>query len=122
VGERLWLPLADLERATGWKLEPRGLCQGETCVPIPAAGRERWHDEAGRRFDFAAFAAHLGHAVARDPEHAAWSFGPPARGGAAPGSGPVEAPDFTLPDLEGRTHSLSSYRGKKVFLFCWASW
>ena len=33
-----------------------------------------------------------------------------------------EAPDFTLPDLEGRQHSLSDYRGRKVFLASWASW
>ena len=32
------------------------------------------------------------------------------------------APDFTLPDLEGRLHSLSEHRGKKVLLVTWASW
>jgi peroxiredoxin len=32
------------------------------------------------------------------------------------------APDFTLPDLEGRLHSLRDYRGRKVFLCSWASW
>ena len=30
--------------------------------------------------------------------------------------------DFSLPDLEGRTVQLSSYRGKKVIIFAWASW
>ncbi len=34
----------------------------------------------------------------------------------------LEAPDFTLPDLEGRPHSLSEYRGKKVLLVAYASW
>lgn len=34
----------------------------------------------------------------------------------------LQAPDFTLPDLNGRAHSLSDYRGKKVFLATWASW
>ena len=34
----------------------------------------------------------------------------------------LEAPDFTLPDLDGRMHTLSAYRGKKVFLAVWASW
>jgi hypothetical protein len=37
------------------------------------------------------------------------------------GGGSVEAPDFTLPDLDGRMHSLSDYRGRKVVLFTWAS-
>jgi len=32
------------------------------------------------------------------------------------------APDFTLPDLEGRSHSLSEHRGKKVFLVAYGSW
>jgi hypothetical protein len=34
----------------------------------------------------------------------------------------LEAPDFTLPDLEGRRHSLSEYRGQKVLLVAYASW
>lgn len=28
-----------------------------------------------------------------------------------------EAPDFTLPDADGKLHTLSSYRGKKVLLY-----
>jgi hypothetical protein len=34
----------------------------------------------------------------------------------------LEAPDFTLPDLAGRPHSLSAQRGKKVLLVAYASW
>jgi hypothetical protein len=34
----------------------------------------------------------------------------------------LDAPDFTLPDLDGRRHSLSQYRGKKVLLVAYASW
>jgi hypothetical protein len=34
----------------------------------------------------------------------------------------LEAPDFTLPDLEGRPHSLREQRGKKVLLVAYASW
>lgn len=34
----------------------------------------------------------------------------------------LEAPDFSLPDLDGRPHSLSGYRGKKVLLVAYASW
>ena len=34
----------------------------------------------------------------------------------------LEAPDFTLPDLDGRLHSLSQHRGRKVLLVAYASW
>ncbi|MBI3635877.1 MAG: cytochrome C biogenesis protein, partial [Candidatus Rokubacteria bacterium] len=34
----------------------------------------------------------------------------------------LEAPDFRLPDLEGRLHTLAQYRGRKIFLVSWASW
>jgi len=34
----------------------------------------------------------------------------------------LEAPDFTLPDLEGRLHSLAQHRGRKVLLVAYASW
>jgi hypothetical protein len=53
-----------------------------------------------------------------------WAFGPAADRGTTPGAGagPVIAPDFQLPDLDGATHSLSDHRGKKVLLYCWSSW
>jgi hypothetical protein len=34
----------------------------------------------------------------------------------------LEAPDFSLPDLDGRLHSLSEHRGRKVFLVAYGSW
>jgi len=121
-GEHLWMPLDELERSTGWKLQPEGLCQGETCVPIPAARKGDWLDGRGR-FDLAAFATHLGQPIERAAEHGGWSFGPAVGGSRdVAGTGPVMAPDFALPDLDGKLHSLSAYRGRKVFLFCWASW
>jgi hypothetical protein len=62
----------------------------------------------------------------RDVGHDVWSFGPAVSGRGRlerpQGSGPVPAPEFSLPDLDGKLHSLSAYRGRKVFLFCWASW
>lgn len=35
---------------------------------------------------------------------------------------PEFAPDFALVDLDGKTHRLESYRGKRVVLNFWASW
>lgn len=34
----------------------------------------------------------------------------------------IEAPDFTLEDQYGNTHTLSDYKGKLVFLNFWATW
>ena len=34
----------------------------------------------------------------------------------------VPAPDFTLPDLDGKMVSLADYKGKVVFLNIWATW
>jgi len=121
-GGRLWIPLEELERVTGWAARPEGLCQGDVCVPIPHERRGDWVDEQGARIDFAAFAGHLGQAVARSEARGVWSFGPAAGRGVAAGSGPLLAPDFRLPDLDGRMHALSDHRGKKVLLYCWASW
>lgn len=34
----------------------------------------------------------------------------------------VPAPDFTLTDQYGQSHTLSDYQGKTVFLNFWATW
>ena len=62
-----------------------------------------------------------GRPVALDPEERAAYLGIPARERARPLAA-LEAPDFTLPDLEGRPHSLAAQRGRKVLLVAYASW
>ena len=62
-----------------------------------------------------------GRPVAVDLEERAAYLGVSASERARPLAA-LEAPDFTLPDLEGRLHSLSDHRGKKVFLVAYASW
>jgi len=34
----------------------------------------------------------------------------------------LEAPDFELPDLDGKRRRLTEFRGKKVLLHAFASW
>lgn len=35
---------------------------------------------------------------------------------------PKPAPDFSLPDLNGKTRTLAEFRGKVLMLFFWATW
>lgn len=42
--------------------------------------------------------------------------------GACVAQTPPEGQDFTLPDLQGRLHSLSDYRGQWVLVNYWATW
>ena len=119
IGESLWLSRADVERATGWTLTPDGLCRGEVCVPLP--GGRTASVVQGEMIDVAAMWRHLGHPVVRDRAAEIWVLGTAARErGRALRS--LEAPDFALPDLEGRMHALSDHRGRKVLLATWASW
>jgi hypothetical protein len=116
-GEALWLSADALAAATGWALEPEGLCQDDRCVRIPR-GMDLVRDG---RVNVTAFAGLLGQPVLRDDAHGVWCVGEaaPARRAALRS---LQAPDFTLPDLEGRPHALRDYRGRKVFLVSWASW
>jgi hypothetical protein len=116
----LWLGLDELEAATGWEYKPQGLCLGERCVPLPPA-RTAEFIASDRSFNLTAFARYLGQPVVHDEGADVWVFGeaPAVRRDALRS---LDAPDFTLPDLDGTLHSLSDYRGKKVLLLGWASW
>jgi hypothetical protein len=116
-GDTVHLSREPLEQALGWTLKPEGLCRGALCVPLrPGAALE-----SADGVDLAGVAAALGRPLALDiAERAAYlgvGAGERARALAA-----LEAPDFTLPDLEGRLHSLREHRGKKVLLVAYASW
>lgn len=113
----LWLSAREMEDATGWVAKPEGLCLGEVCVPVPR-GRELVRDG---RVNAAALWRHLGRATAHSDAGDVWVLGASARDRAA-ALASLEAPDFSLPDVGGRMHSLSDHRGKKVFLVTWASW
>jgi hypothetical protein len=105
------LPINDFERGTGWLLKPEGACRGGVCVPLPP------HDKI---IDIALVAKRLGMAVVHDERHGLWAVGPSTVSGRALES--AVAPDFVLPDLDGRPFRLSSLRGQKVVLVAWASW
>ena len=117
----LWVTLDDLKRATGFVIKPQGVCRDELCFPIPKARRSAFLSEQKTTtwFNLSEFARLLRQPVAREKE--VWYFGPrPDEQNAFVGS--LVAPDFKLPDMNGKPHSLSDFRGKKVLLVTWASW
>lgn len=114
-----WLRADDLERATGWVFKPEGFCKGGMCVPVPPARADEF--VSGDRYNLAAIAELLGQPIVADQEHHTWCVGE-AAAERARSLRSFDAPDFSLPDLAGRMHSLSEYRGRKVLLVSWASW
>jgi hypothetical protein len=119
-GDDLWIPMRELQAATGWELKPQGLCRDERCVPIPPARRDQFlrSDDV---VNLAALARQLGQPVIHDDSHGVWFFGESADA-RRDALASLKAPDFTLPDIDGKMHSLSDYRGHKVLLLSWASW
>lgn len=99
----------DFEAATGWAIKPEGACRAEVCVPL-----------GGGPFDLATTCERLGMAVVHDAELGVWAIGPESLGGRALVS--AEAPDLTLPTLDGEEFRLRDLRGRKVALFSWAPW
>ncbi len=108
---------AAVARALGWELKPQGLCQGDRCVPVPASSALVRADGV----DLATLAALLDRPLALDLTERAACLGV-AADDRARRLASLDAPDFTLPDVDGHPHTLSGFRGKKVFLLAWASW
>ena len=106
-----------LASSLGWRLEAQGLCRGDVCVPV----RDRAALETADGVDLAALARVFDRPLALDVDEGVVVLG----ASAAERSGrlaSLDAPDFALPDLAGRTHTLRDQRGKKTLLIAWASW
>ena len=101
----------------GWDLKPEGLCRGDVCVPVrPEAGVE-----ANGQIDFGAVASVLGMSTLVDEEHGLVAVSAPAADRRAALKGRV-APDFALPDLDGRLRTLEEFKDRKRLLIAFASW
>lgn len=115
--DRVRIAAADVERALAWELKPEGFCLGPVCYPVPQDS-DLVTDQG---VDLAGLATLIGRPCAIDPDEGAAYLGVPARDRAQELMF-LDAPDFTLPDLDGVMHSLSEYRGQKVLLVAYASW
>jgi uncharacterized Rossmann fold enzyme len=106
-----------LSEILGWELKPQGLCRDSACFPVA--------DSDGvvidGAIDLEGFARTVGRPLALDREHRVAALGT-AAATRADAMESLVAPDFRLPDLDGRMHTLSEHLGKKVFLVAHASW
>jgi hypothetical protein len=116
-GETVLVGARDFAMATGWQLEPAGLCRGGVCVPL--AGRSGVATDDG--IDAVAAAPLLGRSVVVDASEGVVAYGA-APAVVAEALGALRAPDFTLPQLDGTPFTFSSLGRKKKLLFAWASW
>jgi len=119
---QLWITTGDLTRSMQFEVKPQGVCRKELCFPIPKTRKQAFlHESSGKQwFNLLAFADLVHQPVAHDEALATWYFG--QRSDQRQMLTSLEAPNFTLPDMEGKLHSLADFRGKKVFLVTWASW
>ena len=119
----LWVTMGDLKRATRFEVKPQGVCRDTLCFPLPKARKSEFVARKGAAdwFNLSAFARLIKQPVASDARHQVWYFGARAQEAEAHLAS-LEAPDFSLPDINGKPHALSDFRGKKVLLLTWASW
>ena len=121
-GEDLFLAPEDLTRVSGWELTPEGVCLEGLCIPAPPGPETFVRHRGGETWvNLSRLAALLDQPVVASPEHRVWLFGERPQG-LSSRLASLEAPDFTLPDLDGHLYFLSQFRGRKVFLVTWASW
>jgi hypothetical protein len=119
----VWVTMTDLKTATRYVVKPQGICRDELCFPIPKNRKAQFVNKQGKAewFNLSEFARLVKQPVAIDDKHAIVYFGPrPDAQNAHLNT--LDAPNFTLPDINGKLHSLADFHGKKVLLITWASW
>ncbi len=113
-------PLIDPERlaaAVGWTLKPEGLCRDDQCVLVGDGSAIK----VGDKLDLAAVANAVDQPTVVDPDAGIVVLGQP-NGSRRAALQDRQAPDFTLSDLDGTSHRLSDYAGKKRLLVAFSSW
>lgn len=112
ITDSLSVSRAAFEDRTGWIIKPEGACKGDVCIPLA-------DDLSGAdQLDLRSLAEQMNLPLVADEASGMWALGPDSVGGRTLVS--AEAPDFTLPDIDGNPFRLSSLRGKKVLLYAWS--
>jgi len=117
--QQLWLDTQELQQTTGWQLKAEGLCKGDVCLPLQSELADSLTDD--NKINVSGLWDALNRPVLHDESYNTWMLGEAAEERTRQLES-LEAPDFTLPDLYGQVHSLSDYRGTKIYLTTWASW
>lgn len=119
----LWVRPKDLTRVNGFELKPEGACLDDICVPVKQnEDSDMFVTRKSKNwFNVTELSRKLRQAFVADHEADVWSFGsvPAIRNQFVDQH---IAPDFTLPDRQGKPVSLSEFKGKKILLLTWASW
>lgn len=115
----LWLTRKDVEQKLGWTMKPEGLCQDEKCIPYPSDTETGFLEN--KHLNVSQFWRLMEKPVLYDETRETWLLGAGYKERSEKLTS-LEAPDFRLPDLDGEFHSLSDYRGKRIFLTTWSSW
>ena len=107
----------EFARATGWTLKAEGLCKGEVCVPV----RDASAMSDGAAIDVVEFARVTGRNIVIDASRNMVAMGEQASSRAA-SMATLDAPNFTLPDINGNLISLSDFADRKKLILAWSSW
>ena len=101
AGSALWVSQDEMTTATGWALKTEGFCKDEVCVPVPASKSEGLI--ADGRVNLSEVWQLMGKPAAVSNDGDVWSLGEAAndRNEAMLS---LEAPDFSLPDFNGKLH------------------
>lgn len=115
----LWLTKSDFERVTGFALRPEGFCRDDECIPVPESREKDFVNKD--LISLSAFARLTTRPLVCDEaqQHCFLDDAIEARNEQLLA---CKAPDFELPDMDGKPHRLSDYFGKKILLASWASW
>jgi len=122
-GAAVLLDAAALEAATGWLLKPVGLCRGEVCIPTAVRPDLSVVDDTDGAplVDVSVFAALTQQPIVIDADELVIAFGTLAATRAKQRAS-LQAPDFTVNDLDGHAVGLGDFQGKKKMLVAFASW
>ena len=113
-----WLMQPDaFEALTGWTLKPEGMCRGDVCAPI----YDKQAVLVDGMVDLFGAAPVIGRTAVVDTQRGIAALGESA---AARGEDmtSLQAPDFTLNDMNGQPVSLHNFQRRKVLLLAWSSW